>query len=90
LCWQDPKLWTPSGSKPAHKRKRKGKLKREVAVTTAEEGTKFKGVSITLKMGRTMQKQDGAKEFEIISSQGRSFQGASPPFLPSRFQGGRW
>lgn len=70
--------------------KRRGKLKCEVAITTAEEGAKFKGVGITLKMGRTTRKQDGEKEFGIISRQGRSFQGASPPFLPSRVQGGRW
>ena len=82
--------WQKACSRKGGGGKRRGKLKCEVVITTAEEEAKLKGVGITLKMGRTMQKQDGAKEFGIISSQGRSFQGASPPFLPSRVQGGRW
>lgn len=70
--------------------KRRGILKCEVAITTAEAAAKFKGIGITLKISRAMEKQDGAKGFGIISSEGKSFQGGSPPFLPSRVQGGRW
>lgn len=70
--------------------KKRGKLKCEVAITTAEAAATFKGVGITLKISRTMHKQGGTKGFVIISSQEKSFQGGSPPFLPSRVQGGRW
>lgn len=82
--------WQKACSQKGGGGKRRGKLKCKVAITTAGEGAKFKGVGITLIMGRTMRKQDEDKEFGMICSQGRSFQGASPPFLPSRVQGGRW
>lgn len=35
---------------------------------SAEEGAKFKELVITLKIDKTMWKQDGAKEFGIVSS----------------------
>lgn len=49
---------------------------------SAEEGAKFK-VVLTLKTGKTMWNQDVAKEFGIVSSQGRILQAASSPFLLS-------
>lgn len=47
---------------------------------SAEEGAEYKEL-ITLKIDKTMRKEDGAKEFGIVSSQGRILQAASSPFL---------
>lgn len=47
---------------------------------SAEEGAEYKEL-ITLKIGKTMRREDGAKEFGIVSSQGRILQAASSPFL---------
>lgn len=57
---------------------------------SAEEGAKFKEVVTTLKIGKTTRKEDGAKEFGIVSSQERILQAASSPFLLSGSLRRKW
>lgn len=46
--------WQKACSKKRGRRKRRAKLRCEIAITTEEEGAKIRGVGMTLKIGRTM------------------------------------